>query len=101
VDRLERRDGRWAIVDRVCVVEWNAESTNLITEEVLALLTDIKERHPRPQRPVLYSPADGNASRHEFVVTVSQKRPWVAPAVGQRASRPRRARASSVGTKRG
>jgi hypothetical protein len=42
VDRLERRDGRWAIVDRVCVVEWNAESTNLITDEVLALLTDIK-----------------------------------------------------------
>jgi SnoaL-like domain len=42
VDRLERRDGRWAIVDRVCVVEWNAESTNLITEEVLALLTDIR-----------------------------------------------------------
>ena len=42
VDRLERRDGRWAIVDRVCVVEWNAESTNLITDEVLALLTDVK-----------------------------------------------------------
>src|SRR6201996_1243131 len=27
VDRLERRDGRWAIVDRVCVAEWIADST--------------------------------------------------------------------------
>jgi hypothetical protein len=42
IDRLERRHGRWAIVDRVCVVEWNAESTNLITEEIRALLTDIR-----------------------------------------------------------
>ncbi|MEO3757261.1 nuclear transport factor 2 family protein [Mycobacterium sp. B14F4] len=42
VDRLERRDGRWAIVDRVCIVEWNAESTSLITDEILAMLTDIK-----------------------------------------------------------
>jgi hypothetical protein len=42
VDRLERRDGRWAIVDRVCVAEWIADSTNLISEEVLALLADIK-----------------------------------------------------------
>jgi hypothetical protein len=42
VDRLERRDGRWAIVDRECVVEWNAESTSLLSDEVLALLTDIK-----------------------------------------------------------
>ena len=49
VDRVERRDGRWAIVDRVCVVEWNAESTNLITQEVLALLTDIRSATPRPQ----------------------------------------------------
>jgi hypothetical protein len=32
VDRLERRDGRWAIVDRFCV-EWNAESTSFITDE--------------------------------------------------------------------
>ena len=38
VDRLERRDGRWAIVDRVCVVEWNAESTSLVTDEVIAMM---------------------------------------------------------------
>jgi hypothetical protein len=25
VDRFERRDGRWAIADRVCLVEWNGE----------------------------------------------------------------------------
>ena len=42
VDRLERRAGRWAIVDRVCVVEWNAESTSQLTDEILAMLTDIK-----------------------------------------------------------
>lgn len=38
VDRLERRDGRWGITDRVCVVEWNAESTSLVTDEVIALM---------------------------------------------------------------
>ncbi|WP_238888085.1 nuclear transport factor 2 family protein [Mycobacterium sp. IDR2000157661] len=42
IDRMERRDGHWAIVDRVCVVEWNAESTNQITDEVIAMLTDVK-----------------------------------------------------------
>jgi len=26
VDRLECRDGRWAIADRVCVIEWHAEA---------------------------------------------------------------------------
>jgi len=25
LDRLERRDGRWAIADRACLVEWNGE----------------------------------------------------------------------------
>ena len=38
VDRLERRDGRWAIVDRVTIVEFNAESQSQITEEVLAMM---------------------------------------------------------------
>jgi hypothetical protein len=38
VDRLERRDGRWAIVDRVTIVEFNAESQSQITDEVLALM---------------------------------------------------------------
>jgi hypothetical protein len=42
VDRLERRDGRWAIADRVCVVEWNSESTSFITDEVLAMLPDVR-----------------------------------------------------------
>jgi hypothetical protein len=38
VDRLERRDGRWAIVDRVCIVEFNAESESQITDQVIAMM---------------------------------------------------------------
>jgi hypothetical protein len=37
VDRLEPRRGRWAITDRVRVVEYNAESTWLITDELIAM----------------------------------------------------------------
>ena len=49
VDRLERRDGRWAIADRVCLAEWNAESTSLITEEVIAMMAGSMKvaRHDR------------------------------------------------------
>ena len=36
VDRLERRDGRWAIVDRVCLVEFMNESQSLLTDEAIA-----------------------------------------------------------------
>jgi hypothetical protein len=39
VDRLERRDGRWAIVVRVCVVEWIKESSSSISEDVIAMLS--------------------------------------------------------------
>jgi hypothetical protein len=58
VDRMERRDGRWAIVDRVCVVEWNAESANLITEEIIAMLTDVRgathdQNDPSYMRPLV------------------------------------------------
>lgn len=42
VDRLERRDGRWAIVARVCVVEWITESTSSITEEVIGMLSPLQ-----------------------------------------------------------
>jgi hypothetical protein len=54
VDRLERRDGRWAIADRVCVVEWNAESTSLITEEVIAMMAGSMKvaRHDRTDPPM-------------------------------------------------
>jgi len=31
VDRFERRDGRWAIADRVCLVEWMTEVPSLLT----------------------------------------------------------------------
>lgn len=38
IDRLEWRDGRWAIVDRVCLVEFMSESQTLLTEEALAMV---------------------------------------------------------------
>ncbi|MCV7167545.1 hypothetical protein [Mycobacterium stomatepiae] len=38
----ERRDGRPGIIDRVCVAEWIAGSTNGSGEEVLALLTGVR-----------------------------------------------------------
>lgn len=64
VDRLERRDGRWAIVDRVCVVEWNAESTSLITDEVIAMMAGSMKvarqdtTDPSYDRPLVASRAD-------------------------------------------
>jgi hypothetical protein len=45
VDRLERRDERWAIVARVCVAcvaEWIAESSSLTTEDVVAMLSAVQ-----------------------------------------------------------
>lgn len=64
VDRLERRDGRWAIVDRVCIVEWNTESTSFITEEVIAMLAGVPiakhgESDPSYARPLIASRGRG------------------------------------------
>lgn len=42
VDRFERREGRWGIVARVCVAEWISESSSLITEDVIAMLTAVQ-----------------------------------------------------------
>jgi hypothetical protein len=36
VDRLERREGRWAIADRVCLVEFINESESLLTHAAIA-----------------------------------------------------------------
>ncbi|MGB9307596.1 MAG: nuclear transport factor 2 family protein [Mycobacterium sp.] len=36
VDRLERRGGRWAITDRVCLVEFINESQSLLTDAAIA-----------------------------------------------------------------
>ncbi len=64
VDRLERRDGRWAIDDRVCVVERNAESTSLITDEVITMMAGSMKvaRHDRTDpsydRPLVASRAE-------------------------------------------
>jgi SnoaL-like domain len=51
VDRLERRDGRWAIVDRVCIVEFNAESESHITEEVIAMMVGMPVSRQDPTDP--------------------------------------------------
>ena len=42
VDRLQRRDGRWAIAARACVVEWITESQSSITDEVVGLLSAVQ-----------------------------------------------------------
>lgn len=38
IDRLERRDGRWAITDRVCLVEFINESQSLLTDEAIGMV---------------------------------------------------------------
>ena len=45
IDRLERRDGRWAIVDRVCLVEFIDESQSLLTEEAIAAVAGARTPH--------------------------------------------------------
>jgi hypothetical protein len=45
IDRLERRDGRWAIVDRVCLVEFMDESQSLLTEEAIAAVAGARTPH--------------------------------------------------------
>jgi len=46
VDRLERRDGRWAIVDRVCLVEFMDESQSLLTEAAIAMVPGARAAPP-------------------------------------------------------
>jgi SnoaL-like protein len=63
VDRLERREGRWAIVDRVCVVEWNSELTSQLTDEIVAMVTTMRPAthdtsDPSYDRPLVASRAD-------------------------------------------
>lgn len=64
VDRLERRGGRWAIVARLCLIEWKSEMTSLTSPKFLASLARIQTvahdltdssyirplnvRHPKP-----------------------------------------------------
>lgn len=42
VDRLQRRDGRWAIVARICLVEWQTEAGSLLTPELIEFLAPIQ-----------------------------------------------------------
>lgn len=39
IDRFERRDGRWAIADRVCIVEWTAATTPMALPATAGLPT--------------------------------------------------------------
>jgi SnoaL-like domain len=45
IDRLERRNGRWAIIDRVCLVEFINESQSQLTEEAIALVAGARTPH--------------------------------------------------------
>jgi hypothetical protein len=65
VDRFERREGRWAIADRVCLVEWNGELQPAKTPADPALYmqgawdrTDVSYQRPlkmtRPHRDMDY-----------------------------------------------
>ncbi|HET6951635.1 MAG TPA: nuclear transport factor 2 family protein [Acidimicrobiales bacterium] len=38
LDRFERRDGRWAIAARLCLVEWRTEATSLLTGPALDVI---------------------------------------------------------------
>lgn len=51
MDRLERRDGRWAIVDRVCVVEFISESQSLLTDAALAAVPGTRTARRDPTDP--------------------------------------------------
>jgi hypothetical protein len=39
VDRFERRDGRWAIAARLCLVEWRTEPDSLLTGQAVDFLS--------------------------------------------------------------
>ncbi|WP_068279494.1 nuclear transport factor 2 family protein [Aldersonia kunmingensis] len=41
-DRLERRDGRWGIVTRVCLVEWATTAPSLLSPDVVSFLSQIQ-----------------------------------------------------------
>jgi SnoaL-like domain len=42
VDRLERRDGHWGIVARVCLVEWQSETPSLLPPEAVKYLDSVQ-----------------------------------------------------------
>lgn len=57
VDRLERRDGRWGIVDRICLVEWGYEGT--LAARLAAGIPASQDRHdPSYRRPLRVDRAD-------------------------------------------
>ncbi len=42
IDRFERRDGRWAIAARVCLVEWQSDATSLLSPELVEFLDTVQ-----------------------------------------------------------
>lgn len=42
VDYLEKRDGRWAIVTRVCLIEWRSDAASLITPKFRSYLDRVQ-----------------------------------------------------------
>lgn len=42
VDRFERRDGRWAIAARVCLVEWQSDAASLLSPELVEFLDTVQ-----------------------------------------------------------
>ena len=62
IDRLERRDGRWAIADRVCLVEFMNEGQSLLTDEAIAAVRGRADPAPRAGRPLIRSAPRGVAS---------------------------------------
>ncbi len=51
IDRLERRDGRWAIADRVCLVEFMNEGQSLLTDDAIAAVPGARTPHHGPTDP--------------------------------------------------
>ena len=49
IDRLERRDGRWAIVARVCLVEWQSEADVIAAAGGGRLSRHRPDGRPRPE----------------------------------------------------
>lgn len=54
VDRFERRDGRWAVANRVCLVEWNGEliKTQTAVDPDLYVRGTWDKTDPSYQRPL-------------------------------------------------
>jgi hypothetical protein len=68
IDRLARRDGSWAIVARVCLVEWQCETGSLLPPEAIAFLDSV-QTVSRDSRDRSYDrPAEHHADALEHMI---------------------------------